>query len=75
MRSGAERGTMALHQLLALAVLITLGITVDAAVKLVRAKRRPGTDTAWQRRRIALALTIFLVLAAAFLAINPDSPG
>ncbi len=75
MRSGAEREAMALHQLLALAVLITLGITVDAAVKLVRAKRRPGTDTAWQRRRIALALTIFLVLAAAFLAINPDSPG
>ena len=66
---------MAFHQILALAVLIALGIAVDAAVKLVRAKKRPGTDTAWQRRRLALALAAFLALAAAFLAVNPDSPG
>ena len=66
---------MALHQILALAVLIALGIAVDAAVKLVRAKKRPHTDTAWQRRRLALALAVFLALAAAFLTTNPDSPG
>ena len=66
---------MASHQILALAVLIALGIAVDAVVKLVRAKKRPGTDTAWQRRRFALALAVFLALAAAFLAVNPDSPG
>ncbi len=66
---------MALHQILALAVLIALGIAVDAAVKLVRAKKRPGTDTAWQRKRLALFLAVFLALAAAFLTINPDSPG
>ncbi len=66
---------MALHQLLALAVLIALGIAVDAAVKLVRAKKRPGTDTVWQRKRLALALAAFLALAAAFLAVNPGNPG
>ncbi len=66
---------MALHQIVALAVLIALGIAVDAAVKVVRAKRRPGTDTAWQRRRLALALAAFLALAAAFLSINPGNPG
>ena len=66
---------MAFHQVLALAVLIALGIAVDAAVKLVRAKKRPGTDTAWQRKRLALALAVFLALAAAFLAVNPDNPG
>ncbi len=66
---------MALHQILALAVLIALGIAVDAAVKLVRAKKRPGTDTAWQRKRLALFLAAFLALAAAFLTLNPDSPG
>ncbi len=66
---------MALHQILALVVLIALGIAVDAGVKLVRAKKRPHTDTAWQRRRLALALAVFLALAAAFLAINPDRPG
>ena len=66
---------MALHQMLALVVLIALGIAVDAAVKLVRAKKRPGTDTPWQRRRLALALAVFLALAAAFLAVNPDNPG
>ena len=66
---------MAFHQILALAVLVALGIAVDAAVKLVRAKKRPHTDTAWQRRRLALALSVFLALAAAFLAVNPDSPG
>ena len=66
---------MALHQMLALVVLIALGIAVDAAVKLVRAKKRPGTDTAWQRKRLALALAVFLALAAAFLAVNPDRPG
>ncbi len=66
---------MALHQILALVVLIALGIAVDAGVKLVRAKKRPHTDTAWQRRRLALALAVFLALAAAFLAVNPDGPG
>ena len=66
---------MALHQILALVVLIALGIAVDAGVKLVRAKKRPHTDTAWQRRRLALALAVFLALAAAFLAMNPDNPG
>ena len=66
---------MAFHQILALAVLIALGIAVDAAVKLVRAKRRPGTDTAWQRKRLALSLAGFLALAAVFLAVNPDNPG
>ena len=66
---------MAFHQILALAVLVALGIAVDAAVKLVRAKRRPHTDTPWQRRRLALALAVFLALAAAFLAMNPDNPG
>ncbi len=65
---------MALHQAVALAVLIALGIAVDAAVKLVRAKKRPHTDTAWQRRRLALALAAFLALAAAFLAMKPDGP-
>ena len=65
---------MALHQILALAVLIALGIAVDAAVKLVRAKKRPGTDMAWQRKRLALFLAVFLALAAAFLTLNPDSP-
>ena len=66
---------MALHQILALAVLVALGVAVDAAVKLVRAKKRPHTDTAWQRRRLALALAVFLALAAAFLTVNPDNPG
>ncbi|MCY3670469.1 MAG: hypothetical protein OXH14_05245 [Alphaproteobacteria bacterium] len=66
---------MASHQIIALAVLIALGIAVDAVVKLVRAKKRPHTDTAWQRRRFALALAVFLALAAAFLAVNPNNPG
>ena len=66
---------MVFHQILALAVLIALGIAVDAGVKLVRAKKRPHTDTAWQRRRLALALAVFLALAAAFLAMNPEGSG
>lgn len=66
---------MAFHQILALAVLIALGIAVDAAVKLVRAKKRPHTDTPWQRRRLALALAVFLALAAAFLTVAPEGPG
>lgn len=66
---------MDFHQILALAVLIALGIAVDAVVKLVRAKKRPHTDTAWQRRRLALALAVFLALAAAFLTVAPEGPG
>ena len=65
---------MALHQILALTVLVALGIAVDAAVKLVRARKRPYIDKVWQRRRLGLALAAFLALALVFLAINPDSP-
>ena len=65
---------MALHQILALAVLVALGVAVDAAVKLVRARKRPDIDKVWQRRRLGLALAAFLALALVFLAINPDSP-
>ena len=66
---------MALHQILALAVLVALGVAVDAAVKLVRSRKRPDIDRAWQTRRLALALAVFLALAAAFLAVNPNNPG
>ena len=55
-------------------MLVALGVAVDAAVKLVRARKRPYIDKAWQRRRLGLALAAFLALALVFLAINPDSP-
>ena len=66
---------MASHQILALAVLIALGIAVDAVVKLVRAKKRPHTDTAWQRRRFALALAVFLALARRVSGGQPEQSG
>ena len=66
---------MAIHQILALAVLVALGIAVDAAVKLVRARKRAGIDKAWQTRRLGLALVVFVALASVFVAISPDSSG
>ncbi len=66
---------MMLHQIAALAVLVALGVAVDAVVKLVRLRRRgdPGNNSAYQKRRLAAALAAFLALALLFLAVSPDS--
>ncbi len=67
---------MALHQIAALAVLVALAFAVDAAVKLVRLRRRGlAPERARQARRLAVALASFLALALLFIALDPGRAG